>query len=187
MEAVTGSGKTLAYALPVLHKLSRQASALKEREVGAIVILPTRYTLRLHLPVRIFCDLQLTAVCGLFFKRTRCSGPQGLHRSTRSAAIHISVPHSATTSFDWRRSFHHRRHLSLSRNECEDPHRHTGPSRRIPARLILPRQRQHVSAAAQDPCRGLGEEPRHAGARRSRPAARSRIRTQHHQTAGGLA
>lgn len=46
VEAVTGSGKTLAYALPVIHKLSQQASELRDREVGAIVILPTRSLLR---------------------------------------------------------------------------------------------------------------------------------------------
>ncbi|EPT06063.1 hypothetical protein FOMPIDRAFT_1034044 [Fomitopsis schrenkii] len=42
VEAVTGSGKTLAFVLPVLEKLIRRERKLKENEVGALIISPTR-------------------------------------------------------------------------------------------------------------------------------------------------
>ena len=41
-EAVTGSGKTLAFVLPLLEKLVRRSEPLRAREVGAIIISPTR-------------------------------------------------------------------------------------------------------------------------------------------------
>ncbi|BGP06612.1 ATP-dependent rRNA helicase spb4 [Rhodotorula toruloides] len=42
VEAVTGSGKTLAFVIPVLEKLLRRGKPLGKREIGAIVIAPTR-------------------------------------------------------------------------------------------------------------------------------------------------
>ena len=45
VEAVTGSGKTLAFVIPVLEKLIRRERKLKENEVGALIISPTRYAL----------------------------------------------------------------------------------------------------------------------------------------------
>ncbi|KAH9934702.1 P-loop containing nucleoside triphosphate hydrolase protein [Fomitopsis serialis] len=42
VEAVTGSGKTLAFVIPVLEKLIRRERKLKENEVGALIISPTR-------------------------------------------------------------------------------------------------------------------------------------------------
>ena len=39
---MTGSGKTLAFVIPVLEKLLRRDHPLGKREVGAIVIAPTR-------------------------------------------------------------------------------------------------------------------------------------------------
>lgn len=41
-EAVTGSGKTLAFVIPVLEILLRREEKLKKRQVGAIIITPTR-------------------------------------------------------------------------------------------------------------------------------------------------
>ncbi|KAG1177947.1 hypothetical protein G6F70_001229 [Rhizopus microsporus] len=42
VEAVTGSGKTLAFVIPILEKLLRREEPLKNYEVGAIIITPTR-------------------------------------------------------------------------------------------------------------------------------------------------
>ncbi|XP_069880961.1 ATP-dependent RNA helicase DDX55 [Dipodomys merriami] len=41
-EAVTGSGKTLAFVIPALEILLRREEKLKKRQVGAIIITPTR-------------------------------------------------------------------------------------------------------------------------------------------------
>ncbi|XP_026888065.2 ATP-dependent RNA helicase DDX55 [Electrophorus electricus] len=41
-EAVTGSGKTLAFVIPVLELLLRREVRLKKRQVGALIITPTR-------------------------------------------------------------------------------------------------------------------------------------------------
>lgn len=43
VEAVTGSGKTLAFVIPVLERLIRRESRLREHELGALIISPTRY------------------------------------------------------------------------------------------------------------------------------------------------
>lgn len=43
VEAVTGSGKTLAFVLPILEKLIRKERKLKQNEVGALIVSPTRY------------------------------------------------------------------------------------------------------------------------------------------------
>ncbi|SCV71164.1 BQ2448_2752 [Microbotryum intermedium] len=42
VEAVTGSGKTLAFVIPVLEKILRREKPLGKREIGAIIISPTR-------------------------------------------------------------------------------------------------------------------------------------------------
>lgn len=42
VEAVTGSGKTLAFVIPILEKLSRRSEPLAKRELGALIISPTR-------------------------------------------------------------------------------------------------------------------------------------------------
>ncbi|KAM0754824.1 DEAD-domain-containing protein [Meredithblackwellia eburnea MCA 4105] len=42
VEAVTGSGKTMAFVIPVLEKIIRREKPLGKREIGAIVISPTR-------------------------------------------------------------------------------------------------------------------------------------------------
>jgi len=42
VEAVTGSGKTLAFVIPILERLIRRETRLKNREVGALIISPTR-------------------------------------------------------------------------------------------------------------------------------------------------
>ncbi|GAA5935369.1 hypothetical protein JCM1841_001936 [Sporobolomyces salmonicolor] len=42
VEAVTGSGKTLAFVIPVLEKLLRRDKPLGKREIGAVIISPTR-------------------------------------------------------------------------------------------------------------------------------------------------
>ena len=41
-QAVTGSGKTLAFLVPVVEILLRRETPLGPREVGAIIIEPTR-------------------------------------------------------------------------------------------------------------------------------------------------
>uniref|UniRef100_A0ACB8G010 ATP-dependent RNA helicase ddx55 n=2 Tax=Sphaerodactylus townsendi TaxID=933632 RepID=A0ACB8G010_9SAUR len=41
-EAITGSGKTLAFVIPIIEILLRREEKLKKRQVGAIVITPTR-------------------------------------------------------------------------------------------------------------------------------------------------
>ncbi|XP_039627947.1 ATP-dependent RNA helicase DDX55 [Polypterus senegalus] len=41
-EAVTGSGKTLAFVIPIIEILLRREEKLKKRQVGAVVITPTR-------------------------------------------------------------------------------------------------------------------------------------------------
>ncbi|KIL70035.1 hypothetical protein M378DRAFT_183640 [Amanita muscaria Koide BX008] len=42
VEAVTGSGKTLAFVIPILEKLIRRTTKLRQNEIGALVISPTR-------------------------------------------------------------------------------------------------------------------------------------------------
>ncbi|KAL0091350.1 P-loop containing nucleoside triphosphate hydrolase protein [Phycomyces blakesleeanus] len=42
VEAVTGSGKTLAFVIPIIEKLLRREEPLKNHEIGAVVITPTR-------------------------------------------------------------------------------------------------------------------------------------------------
>lgn len=42
VEAVTGSGKTLSFVVPMLEKLLRREDKLKNHEIGAVVITPTR-------------------------------------------------------------------------------------------------------------------------------------------------
>lgn len=42
VEAVTGSGKTLAFVIPVLERLLRRETKLRQNEIGALIISPTR-------------------------------------------------------------------------------------------------------------------------------------------------
>ncbi|XP_013401192.1 ATP-dependent RNA helicase DDX55 isoform X2 [Lingula anatina] len=42
VEAVTGSGKTLAFLIPILEILNRREDKLRKKDVGAIIITPTR-------------------------------------------------------------------------------------------------------------------------------------------------
>ena len=42
VEAVTGSGKTLAFVIPILERLVRRETRLRKREIGALIISPTR-------------------------------------------------------------------------------------------------------------------------------------------------
>jgi ATP-dependent RNA helicase DDX55/SPB4 len=42
VQAVTGSGKTLAFTVPLLEKLARRETPLKDDQVGGIIICPTR-------------------------------------------------------------------------------------------------------------------------------------------------
>ncbi|KAM0788106.1 hypothetical protein ACM66B_001273 [Microbotryomycetes sp. NB124-2] len=59
VEAVTGSGKTLAYVIPVLERLVRCESTLGKRDVGAIVIVPTReLAIQIHSVFTKFIDAQ---------------------------------------------------------------------------------------------------------------------------------
>lgn len=54
VEAVTGSGKTLAFVVPILEKLIRRENRLRQNEVGALIISPTRYAGRLFYEVWLF-------------------------------------------------------------------------------------------------------------------------------------
>ena len=42
VEAVTGSGKTLSFVVPIIEKLLRREEPLKNHEIGAVIITPTR-------------------------------------------------------------------------------------------------------------------------------------------------
>ena len=44
VEACTGSGKTLAFVIPVLERLLRREEKLGKYQVGAIVLVPTRFS-----------------------------------------------------------------------------------------------------------------------------------------------
>ncbi|GAA6059438.1 hypothetical protein JCM10212_005377 [Sporobolomyces blumeae] len=62
VEAVTGSGKTLAFVLPTLEKLLRRDKPLGKREIGAIVIAPTReLAIQIHSVFTHFISAQPTA------------------------------------------------------------------------------------------------------------------------------
>ncbi|GAA5821344.1 hypothetical protein JCM11251_004580 [Rhodosporidiobolus azoricus] len=62
VEAVTGSGKTLSFVIPVLEKLLRRERPLGKREIGAIVIAPTReLAIQIHSVFQQFIDAQPTA------------------------------------------------------------------------------------------------------------------------------
>jgi len=43
VEAVTGSGKTLAFLIPIIEIIKRREIPLKKKQIGAIVIEPTRF------------------------------------------------------------------------------------------------------------------------------------------------
>ncbi|GAA5932305.1 ATP-dependent RNA helicase SPB4 [Sporobolomyces koalae] len=62
VEAVTGSGKTLAFVIPVLEKLLRRDKAFGKREIGAIIISPTReLAVQIHSVFSHFINAQPTA------------------------------------------------------------------------------------------------------------------------------
>ncbi|BGP38660.1 ATP-dependent rRNA helicase spb4 [Rhodotorula kratochvilovae] len=62
VEAVTGSGKTLAFVIPVLEKLLRRDRRLAKREVGAVIIAPTReLAIQIHAVFKQFLDAQPSA------------------------------------------------------------------------------------------------------------------------------
>ncbi|KAH9482660.1 ATP-dependent rRNA helicase SPB4 [Psilocybe cubensis] len=42
VEAVTGSGKTLAFVIPIIERLIRRETKLRQEEIGALIISPTR-------------------------------------------------------------------------------------------------------------------------------------------------
>ncbi|KAK5606718.1 ATP-dependent RNA helicase ddx55 [Crenichthys baileyi] len=57
-EAVTGSGKTLAFVIPIIELLLRREEKLKKKQVGALVITPTREL-----------ALQISEVMGKFIQK----------------------------------------------------------------------------------------------------------------------
>ncbi|GAA5853902.1 hypothetical protein JCM3766R1_006584 [Sporobolomyces carnicolor] len=62
LQAVTGSGKTLAFVIPVLEKLLRRDKPLGKREIGAIIISPTReLAVQIHSVFQQFIAAQPTA------------------------------------------------------------------------------------------------------------------------------
>ncbi|GAA5881402.1 hypothetical protein JCM16303_000164 [Sporobolomyces ruberrimus] len=62
VEAVTGSGKTLAFVIPVLEKLLRRDKPLGKREIGAIIISPTReLAVQIHSVFNQFISAQPTS------------------------------------------------------------------------------------------------------------------------------
>ncbi|GAA6031681.1 hypothetical protein JCM8097_001931 [Rhodosporidiobolus ruineniae] len=61
VEAVTGSGKTLSFVIPVLERLVRRERPLGKREIGAIIISPTReLAIQIHAVFQQFIDAQPT-------------------------------------------------------------------------------------------------------------------------------
>ncbi|KAE8257636.1 hypothetical protein A4X13_0g2230 [Tilletia indica] len=59
VEAVTGSGKTLAYLVPLLHMLLRRESPLKQHQIGAVILVPTReLAVQVHGVLQIFLQAQ---------------------------------------------------------------------------------------------------------------------------------
>ncbi|BGP14630.1 hypothetical protein JCM10213_002202 [Rhodosporidiobolus nylandii] len=62
VEAVTGSGKTLSFVIPVLEKLLRRDRPLGKREIGAVVIAPTReLAIQIHSVFQHFITAQPSA------------------------------------------------------------------------------------------------------------------------------
>lgn len=62
VEAVTGSGKTLAFVIPVIERLARRETPLGKREIGAVVIAPTReLAIQIHSVFQHFLTAQPTA------------------------------------------------------------------------------------------------------------------------------
>ncbi|GAA5946959.1 hypothetical protein JCM3765_002092 [Sporobolomyces pararoseus] len=62
VEAVTGSGKTLAFVISVLEKLLRRDKPLGKREIGAIIISPTReLAVQIHSVFNQFISAQPTS------------------------------------------------------------------------------------------------------------------------------
>ncbi|KWU44091.1 DEAD-domain-containing protein [Rhodotorula sp. JG-1b] len=62
VEAVTGSGKTLAFVIPVIERLARRERPLGKREIGAVVIAPTReLAIQIHSVFNHFLAAQPTA------------------------------------------------------------------------------------------------------------------------------
>ncbi|GAA5976301.1 hypothetical protein JCM10908_005448 [Rhodotorula pacifica] len=62
VEAVTGSGKTLAFVIPVIERLARRERPLGKREIGAVVIAPTReLAIQIHAVFNHFLAAQPTA------------------------------------------------------------------------------------------------------------------------------
>uniref|UniRef100_A0A3Q2QE74 ATP-dependent RNA helicase n=1 Tax=Fundulus heteroclitus TaxID=8078 RepID=A0A3Q2QE74_FUNHE len=57
-EAVTGSGKTLAFVIPIIELLLKREEKLKKKQVGALVITPTREL-----------ALQISEVMGMFLQK----------------------------------------------------------------------------------------------------------------------
>ncbi|KAM4532467.1 ATP-dependent RNA helicase DDX55 [Fundulus diaphanus] len=57
-EAVTGSGKTLAFVIPIIELLLKRDEKLKKKQVGALVITPTREL-----------ALQISEVMGMFIQK----------------------------------------------------------------------------------------------------------------------
>ncbi|KAI9263768.1 P-loop containing nucleoside triphosphate hydrolase protein [Sporodiniella umbellata] len=96
VEAVTGSGKTLAFVVPILEKLLRREEALKNQEVGAIIITPTRelaqqiYTVFNHFVEE--HENKDQVLCGLFIGGTTTL-PEDIHTFKRdSPRILIGTP-----------------------------------------------------------------------------------------------
>lgn len=53
LQAVTGSGKTLAFVVTVLETIQRREKVLGKREIGAIIVSPTRFVAGSSLSVEI--------------------------------------------------------------------------------------------------------------------------------------
>ncbi|CAD6893581.1 unnamed protein product [Tilletia controversa] len=63
VEAVTGSGKTLAYLVPLLQILLRRESPLKQHQIGAVVLVPTReLAVQVHAVLNIFLQAQAASL-----------------------------------------------------------------------------------------------------------------------------
>lgn len=77
---MTGSGKTLAFTIPILERLMRREKPLKDNEIGALIVSPTRYAAKLVRCVscRRFCRELATQIHMVLLQFVKAA-PDGTH------------------------------------------------------------------------------------------------------------